>query len=175
MQDDYMLKKYENKKEKVQSMLRKIFASCFVLVLAFYVLWCIYGEANLLKLTLLLMCIIILFSPLVETIAIKRLKKRSDQEIREFEQKFPIGKRVPIFVDWIKMQEDYNSLPNEVKEMFSYLNGRQEELYLLREKDLDGDSFTIECEDSKYLVYTCMSRNYDEMTKLTQRYYKTKE
>lgn len=173
--DDYMLKKYEAKKEKIQNWIRKILVSCLVLVLAFYVLWCIYDEVILLKLALSLLCIIMLFSSPVENIAIKRLKKRSDQEIQEFEQKFPIGKRVPIFVDWIKMQEDYNSLPNEVKEMFSYLNGKQQELYLLREKDLDGDSFTIECEDSKYLVYTCMSRDYDEMTKLTQRYYKTKE
>lgn len=169
-----MLKKYETKKEKVQNCITKFLISCLVLMVALSVLLAICDEKILGQLVILI-SIIALLSPLVEYIAIKRWKKRSDQEIQEFEQKFPVGKRVPIFVDWIKMQEDYNSLPNEVKEMFSYLNGRQEELYLLREKDLDGDSFTIECEDSKYLVYTCMSRNYDEMTKLTQRYYKTKE
>lgn len=167
-----MLKKYETKKEKVHNWTIKFLISCLVLMVALGVLSAICDEEIWVQLAILI-CIIALFSPLVEYIAIKRLKKRSDQEIQEFEQKFPIGKRVPIFVDWIKMQEDYNSLPNKVKEMFSYLNGKQQELYLLREKDLDGDSFTIECKDSKYLVYTCMSRDYDEMTKLTQ-YYKAK-
>lgn len=170
----YMLKKYEIKKVKMGDCISKFLLSCLGLELAFCILISIYKEEMFGKLGIVI-CIIALFSLLIEKIAIKRLKKRSDQEIQEFEEKYPIGKRVSIYIDWIEMHNNYSSLSNEQKEMLSYLDGKQQELYLLREKNLDGDSFTIECEGSRYPVYACMSRDYDKMTELTQKYYKAKE
>lgn len=172
--DDYMLEKYKTKMETIRNRIFKICLSSVILGLILSILACIYDKSILTQLGVFIIILTYFISVIGDKIIYKRWKERSDQEIQEFEEKVPIGKRIPISINWAKLEKEYNSLSDTETEMFSDLTWleRPKDAYLLRDRNLDGDSFTITIErgDASYVVYSCMSRNYDRMIELIQKY-----
>lgn len=170
--DDYMLEKYRTKLETIRNWLFKISLSCAILGLILSILACIYDKSILGQLGVIITFLTCFISIIGDTIICRRLKERSDQEIQEFEEKVPIEKRIPIFINWTKLEKEYTSLSETEREMFSDFTWleRPKDAYLLRDRNLDGDTITIERGDASYIIYSCMSRNYDRMIELIQKY-----
>lgn len=171
-----MLRKYKRKKENICNKTIIIWKICMLVSTTFFVLACIYDKKIFIQIGMYVFFITSFLSLFFEKIIALNLKKRSQKEIQEFEEKVPIEKKVRIYINWEKLAEEYNSLSIEEKKMFQEALWMEQTgtAYLIRNKELDGDSFSIEYdgyEGISYKVYSCMSKDYDKMIKLIKEYY----
>lgn len=171
-----MLRKYERKKTEICNKTSMILKICILISITFFVIACIFDKEIFMQIGIYIFVITFVLIFVCEKIWILSLKKRSKIEIQKFEEKVPIGKRVRITINWEKLAEDYNSLSIEEKEMFqeALWMEQTETAYLIRNKELDKYSFSIEYDGFKglsYKVHSCMSTDYDKMLELTTKYY----
>lgn len=173
MLNDYILEKYKTKMEKLSIWISIIWILCTLIATILTVLACMHDEKILTQLGALILIMGFFISLLVEIITIKNLEKRNNQEIEDFESKFPIGKRVPILLNWSKLDKEYDSLSDEAKRICfnSIFAERPKEIYLTRYKEIQGNIITSEYKEGQnYVVYNRMMIDYNQMIEIIKSF-----